>query len=98
MTGTKRMSGGDAIAFDDAASVLVALENATHILSSVPPSGEGGDPVLSRYGAAIADSKASWVGYLSSTGVYGDTEGAWVDESAPVAGRRPPLQAQQSNS
>ena len=89
VTGTKRMSGGDAIAFDDAASVLVALENATHILSSVPPSGEGGDPVLSRYGAAIADSKASWVGYLSSTGVYGDTEGAWVDESAIIGqGRR----------
>ena len=89
VTGTKRMSGGDAIAFDDAASVLNALENATHILSSVPPMGEGGDPVLSSYGAAIADSKASWVGYLSSTGVYGDTGGAWVDESAPIGqGRR----------
>ena len=89
VTGTRRMSGGDAVAFDDEASVLTALENATHILSSVPPMGEGGDPVLQKYGAAIAASAVSWTGYLSSTGVYGDTGGAWVDESAPVGeGRR----------
>jgi nucleoside-diphosphate-sugar epimerase len=89
VTGTRRMSAGDAVAFDDEAAVLAALENATHILSSVPPMGEGGDPVLQKYGAAIAASAVSWTGYLSSTGVYGDTGGAWVDESAPVGeGRR----------
>lgn len=89
VTGTRRMSGGDAVAFDDEVAVRTALQNATHILSSVPPMGEGGDPVLLRYGAAIAASDVSWVGYLSSTGVYGDTGGAWVDESAPVGeGRR----------
>ena len=89
VTGTRRMSGGDAVAFDDEAAVLTALNNATHILSSVPPMGEGGDPVLQKYGAAIAASAVSWTGYLSSTGVYGDTGGAWVDESAPVGeGRR----------
>ena len=89
VTGTRRMSAGDAVAFDDTAAVLAALENATHILSSVPPMGEGGDPVLQKYGAAIAASAVSWTGYLSSTGVYGDTGGAWVDESAPVGeGRR----------
>ena len=89
VTGTRRMSGGDAVAFDDEASVLTALENATHILSSVPPMGEGGDPVLQKYGAAIAAGAVSWTGYLSSTGVYGDTGGAWIDESAPVGeGRR----------
>ena len=89
VTGTRRMSGGDAVAFDDEAAVLTALENATHILSSVPPMGEGGDPVLQKYGAVIAASAVSWTGYLSSTGVYGDTGGAWVDESAPVGeGRR----------
>lgn len=47
-----------------------------------------GDPVLDRYGDAVARSGATWIGYLSSTGVYGDTGGAWVDESAPVRGRR----------
>jgi nucleoside-diphosphate-sugar epimerase len=50
---------------------------------------EGGDPVLLQYGAAIAASRISWVGYFSSTGVYGDAGGAWVDESAPIGeGRR----------
>ena len=89
VTGTRRMSGGDAVAFDDEVAVRTALENATHILSSVPPMAEGGDPVLQKYGAAIAASNAAWIGYLSSTGVYGDTGGAWVDESAPVGqGRR----------
>jgi nucleoside-diphosphate-sugar epimerase len=89
VTGTKRMSGGDAVAFDDRHAVLSALDSATHVLSSVPPLSEGGDPVLAAYGDAIAESSARWIGYLSSTGVYGDTKGAWVDESAPVgAGRR----------
>lgn len=89
VTGTRRMSGGDAVAFDDEVAVRTALENATHLLSSVPPMAEGGDPVLLKYGAAIAASNVSWFGYLSSTGVYGDTGGAWVDESAPVGeGRR----------
>jgi nucleoside-diphosphate-sugar epimerase len=89
VTGTRRMSGGDAIAFEDRAAVLMALDHATHILSCVPPFSEGGDPVLDTYGAHIAASSAKWTGYLSSTGVYGDTGGAWVDESAPIGtGRR----------
>ena len=88
VTGTKRMSGGDVIAFDDAAAVLTALDSATHILSSVPPMSEGGDPVLLKYGAAIAARADLWIGYLSSTGVYGDTSGAWVDESAAVGAAR----------
>ena len=46
------------------------------------------DPVLTAYRAEIAASPA-WLGYLSSTGVYGDTQGAWVDETAPTGtGRR----------
>jgi nucleoside-diphosphate-sugar epimerase len=84
VTGTRRMSGGDAIAFDDEAAVCAAIENATHILSSVPPNGEGGDPVLLKYGDRIARGDVAWLGYLSSTGVYGDTGGAWVDETRRV--------------
>jgi nucleoside-diphosphate-sugar epimerase len=54
----------------------------------VPPD-EAGDPVLARYGDRLRASPAGWIGYLSSTGVYGDTGGAWVDESAPIGrGRR----------
>jgi nucleoside-diphosphate-sugar epimerase len=89
VTGTRRISGGDAVAFDDRHAVLSALDSATHILSSVPPLAEGGDPVLISYGDALLASKAGWIGYLSSTGVYGDAGGAWVDESGPVGeGRR----------
>jgi nucleoside-diphosphate-sugar epimerase len=89
VTATRRMSDGDAVAFDDVVAVRSALETATHILSSVPPLGEGGDPVLMKYGAAIAEMPMPWIGYLSSTGVYGDCGGAWVDESAAVGmGRR----------
>lgn len=58
---------------------------ATHVLSTVPP-GADGDPVLARYGDAIAGAPGlCWIGYLSSTGVYGDRGGAEVDEeSAPA--------------
>ncbi len=89
VVGTSRTASSAAIAFEDDSAVLDALSEATHILSSVPPFREGGDPVLDRFGEAIAASSARWIGYLSSTGVYGDTQGAWVDESASVgSGRR----------
>jgi nucleoside-diphosphate-sugar epimerase len=88
VTGTRREADGSSIVFDDIAAVLAALASATHILSSVPPDRAGGDPVLSKYGTAIADASLEWAGYLSSTGVYGDAGGAWVDESAAVLGRR----------
>lgn len=66
---------------------LDALPLFTHALSSVPPDADG-DPILARYGDALRQSGA-WIGYLSSTGVYGDTGGAWVDESAAIGrGRR----------
>jgi nucleoside-diphosphate-sugar epimerase len=59
-----------------------AIANATHVLSTAPP-GELGDPVLARYGAAIAAApRLRWIGYLSTTGVYGDRNGAWVDEAS----------------
>lgn len=88
VTGTRRSAGADTLAFDDEPAVRAAIASATHILSSVPPEGDA-DPVLVRYGAAIAAALARWTGYLSSTGVYGDTGGAWVDEASPIgAGRR----------
>ena len=70
--------------FDDEGSVRLGLADASHVLSSVPPGGEGVDPVLDRYGDTLRGK--GWIGYLSSTGVYGDTGGAWVDESALLAG------------
>ncbi len=88
VTATRREADASNIAFDDSASVEAGLGAATHILSSVPPSREGNDPVLQKYGEAIKKSRADWIGYLSSTGVYGDAGGGWVDESAPITGRR----------
>ena len=79
-------SAGD-LSFDDIGNVKLAIAQASHILSSVPPVVDG-DPVLRSYGDAIRTSPAQWIGYLSSTGVYGDARGAWVDESAPIRGRR----------
>lgn len=77
---------GGTVAFDDEAGVRAALAQASHVLSSVPPDRAGADPVLARYGDAAGPG---WIGYLSSTGVYGDCGGAWVDETAPVGhGRR----------
>ncbi len=81
MSGTGRAG----LSFDDEGAVADALSRATHVVSSVPPA-VGGDPVLTRYGDML---HGKWLGYLSSTGVYGDTGGAWVDESAPLRGRRP---------
>lgn len=59
-----------------------ALAKATHILASAAPDA-GGDPFL-RDVPDLAQSRATWVGYLSTTGVYGDHQGAWVDETTPL--------------
>ena len=72
------------IAFDDRGEVSTALMQASHILSSVPPS-DGQDPVLESYGNAL---NGKMLFYLSSTGVYGDAKGAWVDECSPTGGGR----------
>jgi nucleoside-diphosphate-sugar epimerase len=82
VVGTTR--GGDAgsVRFDAAEAAIGA---ATHVLITAGPD-EAGDPVLGRYGGAIAGAPAlKWVGYLSSTVVYGDRGGGWVDEDTPVA-------------
>ena len=60
------------------------LETATHLLTSAGP-GEDGDPVLNALRDEIAKlaPRLEWAGYLSTTGVYGDHGGGWVDESTP---------------
>lgn len=62
-----------------------ALDQATHLLASAAPGPEG-DPVLAALGEEIAARAEQfvWVGYLSTTGVYGDHGGAWVDEGAAL--------------
>lgn len=65
---------------------LPALDAATHVLTSVAPAAEG-DPVLKTFGPELTKRAAQlqWVGYLSTTGVYGDHGGGWVDEATPLA-------------
>ena len=62
-----------------------AFEAATHLLTSVAPD-EAGDPVLSALGAEVARAapRLAWAGYLSTTGVYGDRGGGWVDEGSEL--------------
>ena len=56
------------------------FEGVTHILSCVPPDKNGNDPVLKSLKNKIKNLPLSWVGYLSTTGVYGNTYGNWVSE------------------
>lgn len=72
---------GDGVLDEDARA---ALDQATHILISIPPDAQG-CPVA-RYIDLLRTrtDNLQWVGYLSTTGVYGDTQGAWVDEDSPL--------------
>jgi nucleoside-diphosphate-sugar epimerase len=78
----KSKPGIEVIHFDAADA---AIAEATHIVATAAPD-ENGDPVLFRYASQIADAQdVRWLGYLSTTGVYGNRDGGWVDEdSAPA--------------
>ncbi|MEL6888223.1 MAG: SDR family oxidoreductase [Pseudomonadota bacterium] len=91
ITGTTR-SADKAVALEQSGVTPVIfpggqidLEGVTHLLISAGPDAEG-DPVLRALGDQIATRarQFEWVGYLSTTGVYGDHQGAWVDEGTPL--------------
>ncbi len=67
------------------ANMIPALDAATHLLISAAPN-EDGDPVLADLANEIRarSGQFEWVGYLSTTGVYGDHSGDWVDEESPL--------------
>jgi nucleoside-diphosphate-sugar epimerase len=95
LVGTRRASdpgaapseGVEVLPFDRAhplPDLRARLAEATHLLSSVPPD-ERGDPVLDVHTGDIAAARnLRWIGYLSTTGVYGDRRGGWVDETASL--------------
>ena len=56
------------------------FDGVTHILSCIPPDKNGNDPVLRRLESKLRTLSLQWVGYLSTTGVYGNTNGDWVSE------------------
>lgn len=90
---TLRRCGISPMLFDGSAisaEVGGALRRTTHLVVSIAP-GEAGDPVLQALpDLRAAMPKLEWVGYLSTVGVYGDRQGAWIDETAecrPVSRR-----------
>lgn len=87
-----RCDGRTWLPFDSASGLQPdpgALQGISHVLVTAPPDGEGQDPCLQQLGPLLRDLPLQWLGYLSTTGVYGDTGGAWVDETGPLmAGSR----------
>lgn len=76
-------AGVEPVLWDEDLSDHIA--SASHLLISAGP-GPDGDPVLNHYRDQIAARATAfdWVGYLSTTGVYGDHQGGWVDEATPL--------------
>ncbi len=82
-----RAEGIEAHLFDGTDALpAAALAGTTHILCTVAP-GPAGDPVLRTCAPLLGDTK--WLGYLSTTGVYGDRRGDWVDENTSPAPGQP---------
>ena len=78
-----RAEGIAAYSLDEEASLADEIAQADAILISTPPA-EGGDPTYLQFGEAIAAARTgTWLGYLSTTGIYGDQAGGWVDEAVP---------------
>ncbi len=78
--------GSKTLPFDSANNLIPpasAFEGVTHLLSTIPPGRETSDPVLRTLGPLLRQQPLRWVGYLSTTGVYGNTNGEWVREADP---------------
>ena len=87
---TRRQERFDEIAKSGAHPLLIEdpamserLSACSHVLISAGPS-ENGDPTLNAYQSVFVENRFEWVGYVSTTGVYGGTEGEWVDEDTPL--------------
>ena len=82
-----RADGIEAHRFDGTAALPAqAMDGATHVLCTIAP-GTAGDPALRTCSKLL--QRARWFGYLSTTGVYGDHGGGWVDEETPPKPLRP---------
>jgi nucleoside-diphosphate-sugar epimerase len=82
-----RAHGIEAHRFDGTAALPAqAMDGATHVLCTIAP-GTAGDPALRTCSKLL--QRARWFGYLSTTGVYGDHGGGWVDEETPPKPLRP---------
>lgn len=80
--------GSEELGFDSATGVQptpVELAGVSHVLCTIPPTREGLDPSLERLTPLLRELAPTWVGYLSTTGVYGDSRGQWVSETDPAS-------------
>ncbi|WP_269716506.1 SDR family oxidoreductase [Caulobacter sp. NIBR2454] len=85
-----RALGVEAVAGDDRPALVAALKGVSAILISAPPTAEG-CPGLNTLVPALAEANAfpDWIGYLSTTGVYGDLGGGWAFETSPLPASSP---------
>lgn len=89
-SGSSRRPSDDNVAVFDGLSPMInsgkRLADVTHMLISIPPQDKMGDPVLHHHGAEISKLKhLKWLGYLSTTGIYGDRGGDWICDRTPPA-------------
>ena len=77
--------GAKPLMWSDHSKIRSVIDRSDYILHSIPPT-ELGDPVYKRFSEAIISrsTNLSWFGYLSTTSVYGNHDGKWVDENIPV--------------
>jgi len=83
----RQADDADALVLDDTTGVrpdAARLEHTTHLLVTAAPASDGLDPALRLLAPELRHWPLRWVGVLSSTGVYGDSGGAWVDEDTPL--------------
>lgn len=80
-----RAEGVTPLRFD---AQFVVPDGISHVLVSAPPD-EAGDPVFRVAGGQLAERPPRWLGYLSTTGVYGDHQGGWVDETTALTPNTP---------
>ena len=83
-------TGAHPILFSDKKEIEKTINKGVYVLSSIPPSKEG-DPVLKEYSSLMSEKKdfIFWVGYFSTTSVYGDKMGEWVNEETVPNPRLP---------
>jgi len=78
--------GAEPVPLDDGRRLAETLAQTRAVLVSAPPGPEG-CPGLRALVPALAAGRAfpDWIGYLSTTGVYGDRRGGWVFETSRLA-------------
>ena len=97
VTHRRTPSAAGELPFDSSTGLVptaAELQGVSHLLVTAPPDRQGQDPCLSSLKPLLDELQLQWAGYLSTTGVYGDQHGQWVDEStSPTADLLPRSQA-----